>query len=116
MGQAKLVELQLHRPRGFIFERDFNFKLLRLIELPTCFYFAALRVLNVYIVDAHRARCLQVDCVFAADDQGALFGGRNAPIRPTEGSEAKGLAAQPPLTPKTPPSPPPLSTHLLPFP
>src|SRR5258706_16285232 len=100
MGQAKLVELQLHRPRGFIFERDFNFKLLRLVELPTCFYLAALRVLNVYVVDAHRARCLQVDCVFAADDQGALFGGRNAPMRRTRGPEAKVWAVKRLITPK----------------
>src|SRR5258708_34831949 len=102
MSQSKLVESQLHGSSGFIFERHFNFQLFWLGEFPGRLYFAALRVLNVQGIDTYRAGGLQVDCVFAADDQSAFLGGGDAPMRGKRNPPMKALARQSPEGPQNP--------------
>src|ERR1700731_3691321 len=101
MSQSKLVESQFHGSSGLILQRHFNFQLLRLCESPGGLYFAALGVLNVQRIDTYRAGSLQVDCVFAADDQSAFLGGRNAPMRGTRSSQMKAWAVKRLEAPKT---------------
>src|SRR5260370_42026752 len=103
MSQSKLVESQFHGSSGFIFERHFNFQLFWLGEFPGRLYFAALRVLNVQGIDTYRAGGLQVDCVFAPDDQSAFLGGGSAPMRGARSFQMKGWARKRPESPANEP-------------
>src|SRR5712671_3527209 len=89
MSQAKLMELQLQRSSGLILQRHFDFQFFRFGGLPRGFYFTALGVLHVHVVDTHGARRLQVEDVFAANNQGALLCSGDAPMRGTGGAQAK---------------------------
>src|SRR6267154_4286839 len=101
MSQAKLMELQLQRSGGLILQRHFDFQFFRFGGLPGGFYFAALGVLYVHIVDTHGAGRLHVEDVFAANNQGTLLYGGDAPMRGTGGTQAKVRAVKWLEAPKT---------------
>src|ERR1700738_3436168 len=89
MAQPELVESQSHWTGGLILQRNFDFHFFRLAEFPTGFRFPPLRVLNAQIFHTHSAGCLDVKRVFAANDQGAFLGRRNAPMSGTRRSQTK---------------------------
>src|SRR6267142_4976493 len=101
MSQAKLMQLQFQRSSGLIIQCHFDFQFFRLGGLPGGFYFASLGVLNVHVVDTDSAGRLQVEDVFAANNQGALLCGGDAPMSGTGGTQAKIWAVKWLEAPKT---------------